>query len=166
MYAARVTERRDETEGKKTGETGAEGEPLLSIHVRSVAYGPPSLEAIADRVPRRVDIPPPPPRWPLPTGRFYLFSIIARSPHCPPPRRTHGEKKVVAGWSWREVSVGPVPAAIYELPIPAARNRLISIRTSRRPLSFATGPTNLYRCPRRLSADNRTCISIRWKRVA
>lgn len=42
--------------GKKEREREENWTPM-SIYVRLVAYGPPSFEAIADRVPRRVDTP-------------------------------------------------------------------------------------------------------------
>ena len=62
----------------------------MSIYVRSVAYGPPSLEAIADRVPRRVDNPFAPSH---PEGFIFLVLLRDRRTDHPPPFEGHREKE-------------------------------------------------------------------------
>lgn len=55
----------------------------MSIYVRLVAYGPPSLEAIADRVPRRVDTPF--------QREGFIFLVLLRD--RTPLRKTQGKGK-------------------------------------------------------------------------
>lgn len=86
----------------------------MSIYVRSVAYGPPSLEAIADRVPRRVDNPFAPSH---PGG--FIFLVLLRDRRTDHPFEGHREKESGSGKkvSRRKEKKRSVPAAIYELPI-------------------------------------------------
>lgn len=56
----------------------------MSIYVRLVAYGPLSLEAIADRVPRRVDTPF--------QREGFIFLVLLRDRRTP-LRKTQGKGK-------------------------------------------------------------------------
>lgn len=77
--------------GKKEREREENWTPM-SIYVRLAAYGPPSLEAIADRVPRRVDTPF--------QREGFIFLVLLRDRRTP-LRKTQGKGKWWRGRSDR-----------------------------------------------------------------